>query len=44
MLLGNQTTLAQWQKRTGAELVATATATVLVSGGPHAWYVVRFPD
>jgi hypothetical protein len=44
LLLDNQTTLADWQKRTGAELVATATATVLVSLGPHAWYVVRFPD
>jgi hypothetical protein len=43
-LLENKTTLADWQKRTGAELVATAIATVSVTQGPHSWYVVRFPD
>ena len=43
-LLENQTTLADWQKRTGAELVASAIATVTVTQGPHSWYVVRFPD
>ena len=41
-LLENKTALADWLKETGAELVATATATVTVSQGPHAWYVVRF--
>jgi hypothetical protein len=41
-LLENKMTLADWLKETGAELVATATATVTVSQGPHAWYVVRF--
>jgi hypothetical protein len=43
-LLENHTSLADWQKRTGAELVASATATVTVSQGPCAWYVVRFPE
>jgi hypothetical protein len=42
-LLENNTTLAEWQKRTGAELVATATATTTVFQGPRHWYVVRFP-
>ena len=40
----NNTTLAAWQGRTGAELVATTTATILVSQGPQPWYVVRFPE
>ena len=40
----NHTTLAEWQKRTGAELVATAIATMTVIQGPHPWYVVRFPE
>jgi hypothetical protein len=42
-LLENNTTLAEWQKRTGAELVATATATTTVFQGQRHWYVVRFP-
>ena len=41
-LLENKTALADWLKETGAELVATATATVTVSQGPRAWHVVRF--
>jgi hypothetical protein len=40
----HNTTLAAWQERTGADLVATATATMLVSQGPQSWYVVRFPE
>jgi hypothetical protein len=43
-LLDQHTTLAAWQERTGAELVATAIATTTVSLGPRPWYVVRFPD
>jgi hypothetical protein len=43
-LVENHTTLADWQKRTGAEVVATATATMTVTQGPRAWYLVRFPD
>jgi len=43
-LLEHNTSLADWQKRTGAELVGTATATTVVSQGPRQWYVVRFPD
>jgi len=43
-LLEHKTTLADWQKRSGAELVATAIATVSLTQGPHSWYVVRFPD
>jgi hypothetical protein len=42
-LLENNTTLAEWQKRTGAELMATATATTTVFQGQRHWYVVRFP-
>ena len=41
-LLENKMTLADWLRETGAELVATATATVTVSQGPCSWYVVRF--
>jgi len=40
----NKTTLAEWQARTGAELVATAVATVTVTQGPREWYVLRFAD
>jgi hypothetical protein len=36
--------LEDWQKRTGAELVGTVTATTLASKGPHPWYVVRWRD
>ena len=43
-LADHNTTLAAWQERTGAELVATATTTILVSLGPQPWYVVRFPE
>jgi hypothetical protein len=43
-LIENHTTLAEWQKRTGAELVATAIATMTVIQGPHPWYIVRFPE
>jgi len=43
-LMDNHTTLAEWQKRTGAELVATAIATMTVFQGPHPWYIVRFPE
>jgi hypothetical protein len=43
-LLDQHTTLAVWQERTGAELVATAIATTTVSLGPRPWHVVRFPE
>jgi hypothetical protein len=43
-LASQQTTLADWQRRTGAELVASTTATLLVAQGPQAWYVVRLRD
>jgi hypothetical protein len=42
-LAEHHTTLADWQERTGAKLLATAVATVTVSQGPCHWYVVRFP-
>jgi hypothetical protein len=37
------TTLAQWQQRVGAELVATTTATLKAAQGPQEWYLVRMP-
>jgi hypothetical protein len=43
-LLENKMTFAEWQAKTRAELVATATGTMTVTQGPHEWYVVRFPD
>ena len=43
ILLENNTTLAAWQAKTGAELIATAIATTTVTLGPRSWYVVRFP-
>ena len=43
-LLDQNTTLAAWQERTGAELVATATATTTVFLGPRPWHVVRFRE
>ena len=43
-LVENHTTLAAWQAKTGAQVVATATATMTVTQGPHPWYIVRFPD
>lgn len=43
-LASQQTTLADWQRRTGADLVASTTATLLVAEGPQAWYVVRLRD
>ncbi len=42
-LADHHTTLADWQQRTGAELVGTAVATETVTQGPRHWYVVRFP-
>jgi hypothetical protein len=33
-----------WLSRTRAELVATATVTTVVSGGPQRWFLVRFTD
>ena len=39
-----QTTFAQWRQRVGAELLATATATLKVAQGPQEWYVVRMPE
>jgi hypothetical protein len=43
-LAESKTTLSDWQKQTGAELVATASATVSVTQGPRSWYIVRFPE
>jgi hypothetical protein len=40
----HDTTLAAWQKQTGAELVATTVATLTVTQGPREWYIVRFPE
>jgi len=38
-----QTTLDDWLKKTGAQLVATTNATLKVAEGPQPWYVVRLP-
>ena len=43
-LTENDTTLAAWQAKTGAQLVATAIGTMTVIQGPQPWYIVRFPD
>jgi len=43
-LASQQTTLADWQRRAGADLVASTTATLLVAEGPQAWHVVRLRD
>ena len=43
-LASQQTTLADWQRRAGADLVASATATLLVAEGPQSWYVMRLRD
>ncbi len=43
-LASQQTALADWQRRTGADLVASTTATLLVTEGPQAWYVLRLRD
>ena len=43
-LASQQTTLADWQRRAGADLVASATATLLVAEGPQPWYVMRLRD
>ena len=37
------TTFGAWQRQTQTELMATTNATVRVSEGPQAWYIVRFP-
>jgi hypothetical protein len=37
------TTLAQWQRQVGAELVGTTTATLKAAQGPQEWYLVRMP-
>ncbi len=36
------TTLDAWRQKTGAELVASTSATLKLSEGPQAWHVVRF--
>jgi hypothetical protein len=43
-LLDEQTTLAAWQAKTGAETVATVIATTTVALGPRPWHLVRFPE
>jgi len=35
------TTLDAWLQKSGAELVASTTATLKVSEGPQSWFVVR---
>jgi len=42
-LASRHTTLAAWQARTGAELIATTTATLKVAEGPQSWHVLRLP-
>jgi hypothetical protein len=44
LLLEEHTTLAAWQERTGAELVATVIATTTVRLGPRPWHFVRFRE
>jgi hypothetical protein len=34
-------TFSDWQQQTGAELIATGTATLKVSEGPQSWFIVR---
>ena len=43
-LMEHHETLAEWQARTGAELLGTAVATLTVTQGPREWYVVRFKE
>jgi hypothetical protein len=43
-LAEHHTTLADWQQRTGAQVVAKIMATMTVAQGPQPWYVVRLPD
>jgi hypothetical protein len=43
-LLEQRTSLENWSRATGAELLATNQTTVKVSSGPQTWYVVRFKD
>ena len=43
-LASQHTTLADWQRRTGADLVASTTATLQVTEGPQSWHVVRLRD
>ena len=42
-LLDDGTTLAAWQAKTGAEIVATVIATTTLHLGPRPWYIVQFP-
>ncbi len=39
----HQTTLEDWLRRTGGQLIATTNATLKVAEGLQPWYVVRFP-
>lgn len=41
-LLESHTTLADWQKRTRAEVATTVIAALTVAQGPHPWHIVRF--
>ncbi len=43
-LASSGTTLEEWQKRTGAKVIAETTAIQTVIQGPQAWYVVQFPE
>ncbi len=42
-LAWRHTSLDEWQRRVGAELVASTTATLKVAQGPQTWDVVRIP-
>ena len=42
-LAQNGVSLEAWLRRTGAELVATITATLKVSQGPQPWHIARLP-
>jgi hypothetical protein len=43
-LASRQTSLADWQARTGAELIGATNATLKVAEGRQNWYVLRLPD
>jgi hypothetical protein len=43
-LLQNHTTLAAWQAKTGAQVIAKGSGTMTILEGPREWYIVRLPD
>src|SRR6185437_6942529 len=40
-LFQNQMTIDDWLKKSGAELIASTTATMKVSEGPQPWFIAR---